>query len=122
MPGFSDSGSYPVSWNFKIHLHLHVSSMKIEDKSTSMFGVSLPAMFRPIAIASSSRSALASSSSSSSFASSSRLTLTSPIVNQVRFRSQLAPRRTKYRKSQKGRVSLPTVSYPVPQHQISREG
>jgi ribosomal protein L16 len=46
------------------------------------------------------------------FASSSRLTLSAPIaLNQVqsRFRSDIAPRLTKYRKAQKGRVSIPTV-------------
>jgi len=50
------------------------------------------------------------------FASSSRLTLSTPIVAaQVgsRFRSDLAPRRTKYRKAQKGRVSIPTVCPPL---------
>jgi hypothetical protein len=52
----------------------------------------------------------------SAFASSSRITLSTPLIaNQVqgqlqsRFRSDLAPRRTKYRKAQKGRVSIPTV-------------
>jgi len=54
------------------------------------------------------------------FASSSRITLTTPLVathavgqiqSQARFRSDLAPRRTKYRKAQKGRVSIPTVSH-----------
>lgn len=33
-----------------------------------------------------------------------------PAGTQARFRGQLAPRKTKYRKSMKGRPSLPTVS------------
>ncbi|KAL1407276.1 39S ribosomal protein L16, mitochondrial [Vanrija albida] len=42
-------------------------------------------------------------------ASSSRVTLApAPAFTQVRFRSQLSPRRTKHRKAQKGRVALPT--------------
>ena len=57
------------------------------------------------------------------FASSSRLTLSAPIaLNQVqsRFRSDLAPRRTKYRKAQKGRVSIPTVCPLNPFYEIVR--
>jgi hypothetical protein len=52
------------------------------------------------------------SSMASAVASSSRVTLPSlpspPFGQQVRFRSQLAPRRTKHRKSVKGRPAVST--------------
>lgn len=61
----------------------------------------LSSLLRPSSIASTSRVLLPS------------LPTSSPVPNipgtlQVRFRGQLAPRRTKYRKAQKGRVSIPT--------------
>jgi hypothetical protein len=64
-----------------------------------MLGLNLPSVLRP----------------ASAFASSSRLTLAPIVTGQIRFRSDLAPRRTKYRKAQKGRVSIPTVSIIVHQ-------
>ncbi len=80
---------------------------------------------------------LKSSSSSSSLPSSSRHVFSSfPTFSQIRYRSQLAPRRTKYRKAMKGMpisvsllnhsildvklrsltssLQLPTVSFPLP--------
>jgi len=67
------------------------------------------------------------------FASSSRITLTTPLIathavgqiqSQARFRSDLAPRRTKYRKAQKGRVSIPTVSHisDVSSYELTSQG